>query len=57
MSLRRYMRPDKKIWDKMVKCLDQVEVRALFNHLNEDAPAHDPHTRQLYLALYRRLHG
>jgi hypothetical protein len=51
------MRPDKKIWDKMVKCLDQVEVRALFNHLNEDAPAHDPHTRQLYLALYRRLHG
>jgi hypothetical protein len=44
-------------YDKIVDKLDEDQVQALFEDLNEEADRHPPHTRQLYLALYRRLHG
>lgn len=33
------------------------QVQELFDDLNEEADNHTPHCRELYIALYRRLHG
>jgi hypothetical protein len=44
-------------YDEIVAKLNEQQVRELFDDLNEEADKHPPHERQLYLALYRRLHG
>jgi hypothetical protein len=44
-------------YDEIVAKLNDQQVQELFDDLNEEADKHPPHTRQLYLALYRRLHG
>lgn len=45
------------IYDQIVRQLNPDSVRWLFDSLNSEADEHPPQTRQLYLALYRRLHG
>jgi hypothetical protein len=43
--------------DEIVKKLSDTDAQDLFSGLDLEAESHGPITRQLYLALYRRLHG
>jgi hypothetical protein len=45
------------ILDKIVGELETAKVRKLFDIMDRTAAEHDEVERQVYLALYRRLHG
>jgi len=46
-----------RVMSAIARMLCDADARAMFDDLDQSADHHGPLTRQLYLALYRRLHG